>query len=434
MERVADFSKRATIETSACCLIRKIQYRPRGPLIRASRGGHAEIMTFRLRAPLRLLAALPGCVAAGALVGCTGVEPPAGEGGSAGQAMPAGTGNSGAGRGGAGSGGAAGSAGGNMSAGGVTSAGGVMNTGGMVSAGGARGGGAGTTGGTLGSGGLSGAAGAPGGAGGTGGRLGSGGTATGGLAGTGGDAGGSAGRGGGGAGGGAAGSPAVVCPSAQPLTGGQQYCSNSKGNVAGGGYSYELWAEGAGSGCMTVYGVDANFKANWTGVEDFLARIGLNFDQTKTHTQIGTLSADFAETKTGGDGLVYVGIYGWTVSPLREYYILDDWGDVKPAGTASDGTPRTSVGTLEADGETYDVWMKTRTNKPAITGDNMTFDQYFSIRRTARQCGHISISKHFTEWEALGLSLGKLYEAKILVESQDSTGTVDFTTAKVEID
>ena len=28
------------------------------------------------------------------------------------------------------------------------------------------------------------------------------------------------------------------------------------------------------------------------------------------------------------DGLVYVGIYGWTVSPLREYYIIDDWGSI----------------------------------------------------------------------------------------------------------
>lgn len=223
-----------------------------------------------------------------------------------------------------------------------------------------------------------------------------------------------------------------TCPKATPLTGGQQYCSNSKGNVSG-GYSYELWAEGAGSGCMTVYGVGAAFKANWMGVEDFLARVGLSFDQTKTHTQIGTLSAEFAETKTGGDGLVYVGIYGWTVDPLREYYILDDWGDTKPAGTASDGTPRTSVGTLMADGETYDVWMKTRTDKPAITGDHMTFDQYFSIRRTARQCGTISISEHFKQWEGLGLKLGKLYETKMLVEAQDSTGTVDFTKVTVKV-
>jgi endo-1,4-beta-xylanase len=92
------------------------------------------------------------------------------------------------------------------------------------------------------------------------------------------------------------------------------------------------------------------------------------------------------------------------------------------------------VGTIMVDGGTYDVWKKTRMNKPAITGDNMTFDQYFSIRQTARQCGTISVSEHFTKWEALGLPLGNLWEAKLLMEAQDSTGTIDFTTAKVEVD
>jgi len=337
-------------------------------------------------------------------------------------------------------------------AGGTAGAPSASGRGGTVSAtagaGSTAGSGASATGGTPGSagtpsGGASGASGASAGAGGatggaagaaSGGSAGAGGTASaGGVSGTGGS-GGSGGDGGGGGGGSAGtGGGATTCPPATPLTGGKQYCSNSKGS-AGGGYAYELWAEGSGTGCMNVRGKDATFGANWNNVEDFLARIGLDFDQTKGVTEIGTLSADFAETKTGGtDGLVYVGIYGWTLNPLREYYILEDWGTTKPAGTASDGTPRTSVGTIVVDGETYDVWKKTRTNKPAITGKNETFDQYFSIRRTPRQCGHISISEHFTKWMALGLDLGKLYEAKLLLEAQDTSGTIEFTTATVVV-
>jgi hypothetical protein len=184
---------------------------------------------------------------------------------------------------------------------------------------------------------------------------------------------------------------------------------------------------------MTVYGVDAKFSATWTNVEDFLARIGLGFDETKTPAQIGTISADFAETKTGNSGLVYVGIYGWSVNPLREYYIIDDWGSSKPGGVASDGTSRTNMGTITVDGEIYDVWKHTRTNKPAITGDNQTFDQYFSVRQTARQCGHVSISEHFSKWAGLGMQLGNLEEAKLLVEAQNSSGTIDFTTATVVV-
>jgi endo-1,4-beta-xylanase len=225
------------------------------------------------------------------------------------------------------------------------------------------------------------------------------------------------------------------CPTAPALTGGQRYCSNSKGS-AGSGYAYELWAEGSGTGCMTVHGQEAAFSAEWNNVEDFLARVGLDFNQTQTHTQVGTISAEFAETKTETDteGLTYIGIYGWTVNPLREFYILDDWGAEKPGGFSSDGTPRDEVGTLTADGETYDVWKKTRVNKPAITGPSETFDQYFSIRRTARQCGTISVSEHFTKWEDLGLSLGRLYEVKLLLEAQFNGGSIAFTKAKVVVE
>lgn len=297
-----------------------------------------------------------------------------------------------------------------------------------------------TTVGTTGSAGLGGVGGSPGttsstssdagGAASVGGMASMGGAAgAGGVTGVGGDEGSVGGTGG--AGGGAGGT-SNACPTATPLTGGDQYCSNSKGN-AGGGYGYELWADGSGSGCMTVYGVDANFGATWNGVEDFLARVGLDFNQTQTHTQVGTISAEFAETKMDDGGLTYIGIYGWTVDPLREFYILDDWGGTKPAGTSSDGTPRDFVGTLTADGETYDVWKKLRENKPAITGDSETFEQYFSIRQTARQCGTISVSEHFAQWEGLGLPLGNLHEVKLLVESQDNSGSIEFTTATVVV-
>jgi len=357
--------------------------------------------------------ATAGTTGAGGTGGVGGSSGVAGSGAAAGDGGPAGAGSAAGSSGSAGRGGAVGS-------GGASGSDGLAGTGGGAAGAGAAAGGGASGSGAAGSSGRGGASGAAGG----------GGRGSGGVTGMAGAAGGASGRGG--ASGGAGGS-ASTCTPGTPLTGGTQYCSNIKGNIAG-GYSYELWAEGSGTGCMTVFGVDARFKATWTNVEDLLARVGLSFDQTKTPAQIGTISADFAETKTGGTaGLVYVGIYGWTVDPLREYYILDDWGSTMPAGTASDGTPRDHVGTITVDGGTYEVWKKTRTNKPAITGDNKTFDQYFSIRQTARQCGHISISEHFSQWNSLGLPLGKLYEAKILVEAQDSSGTVDFTKATVTV-
>jgi endo-1,4-beta-xylanase len=79
------------------------------------------------------------------------------------------------------------------------------------------------------------------------------------------------------------------------------------------------------------------------------------------------------------------------------------------------------------------VWTHQRVNKPAITGDNKTFEQYFSIRQTARSCGHISISEHFSKWIGLGLPLGKLVEAKLLLEAQNGSGTIAFSKATVVV-
>ncbi|MDP8998664.1 MAG: glycoside hydrolase family 11 protein, partial [Myxococcota bacterium] len=83
------------------------------------------------------------------------------------------------------------------------------------------------------------------------------------------------------------------------------------------------------------------------------------------------------------------------------------------------------------DGGTYNVYTHTQINQPSVTGSNATFVQFFSVRQTARQCGHVSISQHFAEWASLGLTLGNMEEAKILVEVGGGSGTIDFTTATV---
>lgn len=218
------------------------------------------------------------------------------------------------------------------------------------------------------------------------------------------------------------GGSSVAC-AGTPLTGGQQYCTTySAGNLTG-GYHYEIWSDTSG-GCMTVYGKNAAFKANWTNVGDFLARIGLKYNETQTHDQIGTFASDFAFTKTGTT-LAYFGIYGWSNNPLIEYYIIEDWnGTWRPSFTKK--------GTITVDGGTYDVYTNVRTNAPSIHG-TQTFTQYYSVRQTGRQCGHISISEHFKQWAAMGLPLGKMYEVKLLAEGMNGSGSADFTTATVTV-
>ena len=234
-----------------------------------------------------------------------------------------------------------------------------------------------------------------------------------------------------------AGGAATNCLAPAASTGGTRYCSNSKGN-AGPGYGYELWSSGQASGCMTVFGVDANFSATWTDTTDFLARAGLRFDRTKTPAQVGTISADFTEAKTesptaGKASQVYFAVYGWTIGPLAEYYVIEDYGTFVPGPAGTDGSPRTHLGTIVVDDGTYDVWHLALKNKPAITGDNKDFDQYLSVRQSRRPCGHVSVSEQFSKWAALGVQLGKLEETMFLVEAQGNSGTIDVT-ATVDIE
>lgn len=265
----------------------------------------------------------------------------------------------------------------------------------------------------------------------SGGNTGTGGVATGGTSSSGGKAstggvsmggassGGKAGTGGAGTGG----TSSVNC-SAPPLTGGMQHCSsNASGTV--GSYTYTIWSSGSG-GCITPYGKDAAYKATWNNSGDFLARVGLQWNETQTYEQLGTIAADFAYTKTGsGGGYSFIGIYGWSNNPLIEYYIVEDWyGSGPPTGGG------TQKGSFTVDGGTYKVYTHTQNNQPSIHG-TATFPQFFSVRQTPRQCGHISISEHFKQWATYGMNLGKMYEAKVLVEVGGGSGSIDFTTATV---
>jgi hypothetical protein len=195
------------------------------------------------------------------------------------------------------------------------------------------------------------------------------------------------------------------------------------------GVGYSVWLSDSttGTNCGTFYGVGAAFKAQWNmnSGGDFLARAGLQWNETKTYDQLGTISADYAYTKTGITGTkAYIGVYGWSNNPLVEFYIVEEWIGYNPASNA------TKKGTISVDGGSYDIYTHTQTNQPSIHG-TQTFPQYFSIRTSARQCGHISISEHFKAWANAGLPLGKMYEAKLLVETMGGSGTIDFTTASV---
>jgi len=228
------------------------------------------------------------------------------------------------------------------------------------------------------------------------------------------------------------------------------FTANSGGNrpLGGSPYGYEMWTQGGNNNKLIWFGPDkrggAAFRAEWDNPNDFLGRIGFFWGNGGQYTVYKNIYADFEFTRsergTAGD-YSYVGIYGWARNPdaekaedrLIEYYIVEDWfgnkwqADTTPLTTNTTGG--SVLGSFTMDGAVYNVIRNVRTQKPSIDGTK-TFVQYFSIRQTPRQSGTISVTEHFRQWESLGLRLGKMYEAKFLVEAGGGTGWLEFSYLK----
>ena len=372
--------------------------------------------------------------AAAALVGCAQSTPLGGETGTGGTNETGGS----TGTGGSETGGTTGTGGtgtgGVIGTGGSTGTGGT-GTGGAIGTGGAKGGTTGTGG--TGTGGVVGTGGAKGG------TTGTGGTGTGGVIGTGGAKGGATGTGGTGTGGAKGGATGTGGATATGGTGGagtdpctvttlpsggtQHNSSNASGTAAG--LAWTIWSNGSG-GSITTYGTPA-FGAAWSNSGDFLARIGLQWNDTKTYDQLGTVNAEYSETKTGsGGGYSYIGIYGWSVSPCVEWYIVDDSYNKMPVNPGS----TTNKGTATIDGGTYTLYTRPTSGTGGSKCSGVSsWTQFYSVRQTARQCGQISITEHFKAWAAAGMTLGKMDQAQILVEVGGGSGSVSFPVANVTL-
>jgi predicted lipoprotein with Yx(FWY)xxD motif len=217
-----------------------------------------------------------------------------------------------------------------------------------------------------------------------------------------------------------------ACSMTTPLTGGTtRQSSNASGTAAG--MSWTIWSNGSG-GSITYYDKPA-FRATWNNSGDFLARLGLQWNATRTYDTYGTITAQYASMKTGNaGGYSYVGIYGWSVSPCVEYYIVDDSYNRMPVNPGS----TTNKGTAMIDGGTYTLYTRNTTGTGGSKCPGTTsWVQYYSVRQTARTCGQISITAHFDAWAAAGMPLGRMDQAQILIEAGGGVGSIDFTYASV---
>ena len=196
--------------------------------------------------------------------------------------------------------------------------------------------------------------------------------------------------------------------------------SNQTGTYEG--YDYELWKD-SGNTTMTLTG-GGTFTCEWNNINNALFRTGKKYNETQTHQQIGNISVKYGcDYQPNGNS--YLCVYGWTVDPLVEYYIVDSWGNWRPPGA-------TSKGRITVDGGTYDIYETTRVNQPSIKG-TATFQQYWSVRTSKRTSGTISVSEHFNAWESRGMKMGKMYEVAFTIEGYQSSGKANVHTMSLVV-
>nr|CDS82512.1 glycoside hydrolase family 11 enzyme [uncultured eukaryote] len=186
----------------------------------------------------------------------------------------------------------------------------------------------------------------------------------------------------------------------------------SGGTGTNNGYYYSFYTDNSGP---VTYTNDAGgaYSVTWNSPGDFIAGKGWNPGSPQVIEYSGTWSPV-------NNGNSYLSVYGWTTSPLVEYYITDAIGDYNP------GSAATHMGSVESDGGTYNIYLSVRTNEPSIQGTS-TFNQYWSIRTANRIGGTVTTANHFNAWKAAGLDMGTFNYQIVAVEGYGSQGTADIT-------
>ena len=196
------------------------------------------------------------------------------------------------------------------------------------------------------------------------------------------------------------------------------FTNNSSGEL--GDFNFEFWRESRGEGSMTVFR-NGTFQCTWENADVILFRTGKKFEKPGPgrtreiflHENLGDIFVSYA-ADFEPDGNSYLCVYGWSLEPLVEYYVIEGWGSWHPTGDDL-------MGTITVDGGTYDVYVTMRIEEASING-TQTFPQFWSVRTDMRTEGTISLSEHFKAWESMGMELGNLFEVAFCVEGIDSSG------------
>ncbi|KAJ8501876.1 hypothetical protein ONZ45_g11971 [Pleurotus djamor] len=170
------------------------------------------------------------------------------------------------------------------------------------------------------------------------------------------------------------------------------------------GYYYSWWTDGAAAATYTN-GAGGQYSLSWSGNNgNLVGGKGWNpGSSSRTINYSGTYNPS---------GNSYLSIYGWTRSPLIEYYVVESYGSYNPSSAAS------RKGSVTCNGASYDILQTTRVNAPSIDG-TQTFQQFWSVRNPKKSpggsiSGSVDVGCHFRAWANLGMNLGSQHNYQIV--------------------
>lgn len=187
------------------------------------------------------------------------------------------------------------------------------------------------------------------------------------------------------------------------------------------GFYYTFWKD-SGDASMGLQ-AGGRYTSQWSnGTNNWVGGKGWNSGGPKVVNYSGSYNVDNSQNS-------YLALYGWTRSPLIEYYVIESYGSYNPA-SCSGGT---DYGSFQSDGATYNVRRCQRVQQPSIDG-TQTFYQYFSVRSPKKGFGQISgtitTANHFNFWASKGLNLGNHDYMVLATEGYQSRGSSDITVSE----
>ncbi|KAJ8523203.1 hypothetical protein ONZ45_g304 [Pleurotus djamor] len=177
---------------------------------------------------------------------------------------------------------------------------------------------------------------------------------------------------------------------------------SSEGNH--GGFFYSWWTDGQGDATYTNQN-GGQYSIQWSGNRGNL--VGGKGWNPGTTNRVISYSGTY-----NPNGNSYIAVYGWTRSPLIEYYVVESYGTYNPSSAAG------LKGTVTCNGASYDILQTTRVNQPSIDG-TATFEQFWSVRNPKKTpggaiSGTVDVACHFNAWASVGMRLGSSHYYQIV--------------------